>query len=151
MKRIFQFLFLAAFIVIASISQAQTVGSSSNVSGTNYWPVLVSAGVYQTNQVYQAGAYKTLTVGNIASTNEIITAYYVFNPTNGLTPAPGLPGYFIANATTNSFATGTNGGAWSTTFNGGGVTVACPVQFGFAITGTNMSGPATITNTLYVP
>ena len=144
MKNIF-FAFLILPLLFAVESQAQTVGSSSNVSGTNYWPVLQSAGVYQTNQVYQAGAYKTVTVGNISSTNENIAGYYVFNPTNGLTPAPGLPGYFIAGTFTNSFASGTNGGSWSTTFNGLGVTVLCPVQFGFAISG------GTFTNTLYVP
>ena len=140
-KTLFAFLILLA----AFYSQAQTVGSSSNVSGTNYWPILVSAGTYQTNQVYQAGAYKTVAVGNITSTNENIAAYYVFNPTNGLTPAPGLPGYYIANVSTNSFAAGTNGGAYSFTFNGSGVTVLCPAQFGFAISG------GSFTNTLYVP
>jgi hypothetical protein len=145
MRKLSFYLMAAALFLAAGISRAQTVGSASNVNGTNYWPILVSAGVYQTNQVYQAGAYKTVTVGGITSTNENIAAYYVFNPTNGLTPAPGLPGYYIANFVTNSFAAGTNGGAYSFTFNGGGVTVACPVQFGFAITGGNF------TNTLYVP
>lgn len=140
----FIFTFLI-FLTAVGAASAQTVGSATNVWGTNYWPILVSAGVYQTNNVYQAGAYKTVTVGNITSTNENIAAYYVFNPTNGLTPAPGLPGYYIANVTTNSFASGTNGGAYSFTFNGTGVSVFCPVQFGFAISGGNF------TNSLYVP
>lgn len=144
MKHFLAFIF-AAVLLGGFSAQSQTVGSTASVSGTNYWPVNVSAGVYQTNSVYQQAAYKTVTVGNITSTNETITGYYVFNPTNGLVPAPGLPGYFICGAFTNSFATGTNGGAWSTTFNGAGVTVLCPVQFGFAITGGNF------TNTLYVP
>ena len=139
------------FVLMAISSQAQTVGSASNVTGTNYWLVVASAGGYQTNSIYQAAAYKTVAIGNITSTNETVVVYYVFNPTNGLVPAPGLPGYFIANATTNSFVTGTNGGSWSTTFNGVGISVLCPVQFGFAITGTNMTSPYTITNTLYVP
>ena len=151
MRNFHSILIVAALFMGALVSNAQTVGSSSNITGTNYFPIQVSAGLFQTNQVYQAGAYKTITLGNIASTNETVAGYYVFNPTNGLTPAPGLPGYFISGAFTNSFATGTNGGAYSIAFNGTGVTVQCPAQLGIAITGTNMSGPPTITNSCYVP
>ena len=144
------FLIAAAILCGAIESQAQTIGSSSNITGTNYFPILVSPGVFQTNQVYQAGAYKTITLGNITSTNELVTGYYVFNPTNGLTPAPGLPGYYIANTFSNSFATGTNGGSWSTTFNGGGVTVLCPSQLGLALSPANGTG-GPFTNSAYVP
>lgn len=143
-------LVLAALVLTGLSASAQTVGSSSNITGTNYFPVLVTAGLYQTNQVYQAGAYKTITLGNITSTNEGVTGYYVVNPTNGLVPAPGLPGYYIIGSFSNSFAAGTNGGSWSTTFNGLGQTVFCPVYLGLAITGTNGGGVA-ITNTAYVP
>lgn len=145
MKQVFAISIFLAVLLCGVALWAQTVGSSSNISGTNYWPILVSPGVYQTNSVYQSGAYKTVTLGNITSTNEVVTGYYVFNPTNGLTAAPGLPGYYISSAFTNSFSAGTNGGSWSTTFNGGGVTVQCPAQLGIAITGGNF------TNTAYVP
>ena len=145
MRHFYSFLLILAFLLCAVDSRAQTIGSSTNVSGTNYYPVQISAGVYQTNQVYQAGAYKTITLGNITSTNETVTGYYVVNPTNGLVAAPGLPGYYIIGSFTNSFATGTNGGSWSTTFNGSGQTVSCPVYLGLAITG------GTFTNTAYVP
>ena len=141
---------LAVFALFSVEIQAQTVGSSSNISGTNYFPVLQSAGIYQTNQVYQAGAYKTVTLGNITSTNEVVTGYYVFNPTNGLTPAPGLPGYYIAGSFTNSFVSGTNGGSWSTTFNGTGIMVACPVYIGLNLSAGNGVWFA-FTNTAYVP
>jgi hypothetical protein len=149
MKRFYSLLLIVVILVCAGVSNAQTVGSSSNISGTNYWPVLVSAGVYQTNPVYQAGAYKTVTLGNITSTNETVTGYYVVNPTNGLVPAPGLPGYFIIGSFTNSFVAGTNGGSWSTTFNGG-ATVQCPVQLGLALSAGNGIWFA-LTNTAYVP
>ena len=149
MKFLFLILLLLA-IFCAVETRAQTVGSSSLITGTNYFPVLISAGQYQTNNVYQAAAYKTITLGNISSTNETVTGYYVFNPTNGLTPAPGLPGYYIANSFTNSFVAGTNSGAWSTNFNGGGVTVACPVQLGIALSAGN--GVFFLyTNSCYVP
>ena len=141
------FAFLLASLTFAV--RAQTVGSSTTIYGTNYYPILVSAGVYQTNSVYQAGAYKTITLGGITSTNEVVTGYYVFNPTNGLTPAPGLPGYYISGAFTNSFVAGTNGGSWSTTFNGTGITVACPAQLGIALSAG--TGTGTFTNTAYVP
>jgi hypothetical protein len=145
MRLFYSFLIIPAFLLCAAGARAQTIGSSSNVGGTNYFPVLVSAGVYQTNQVYQAGAYKTVTLGGITSTNETVTGWYVVNPTNGLVPAPGMPGYYIIGSFTNSFSSGTNGGSWSTTFNGTGQTVPCPVYLGLAIT------PAGTTNTGYVP
>lgn len=145
MRQLYSFLLIVAFLLCAAGSGAQTIGSSSNISGTNYYPVLISVGVYQTNMVYQAGAYKTVVLGNITSTNETVTGYYVVNPTNGLVPAPGLPGYYIVGSFTNSFASGTNGGSWSTTFNGTGQTVPCPVYLGLAITG------GAFTNTAYVP
>jgi len=145
MKTFFRTFLILTIALLAIGARAQTVGSSSNIYGTNYFPVLASAGVYQTNFVYQQGAYKTITLGNITSTNETVTGYYVVNPTNGLVAAPGLPGYYIVGSFTNSFATGTNGGSWSTTFNGTGQTVACPVYLGLAITG------GSFTNTAYVP
>jgi len=154
MKR-FNFSLLLAMVLICALdAKAQTYGSASTISGTNYQPVFVSAGAgSQTNYVYQAGAYKTVTLGNIVSTNETVVFYYDFNPTNGLTPSPGHPGYYISSAYTNSFAAGTNGGSWSTTFNGSGVTIQCPVYLGVAITGTNAGGSAGYppTNTIYVP
>jgi hypothetical protein len=142
MKKLF-----TAVLIFAScvLSQAQTIGSASNITGTNYYPVLVSAGIYQTNQPFHGGAYKTITLGNITSTNETVTGYYVVNPTNGLVPAPGLPGYYIIGSFTNSFASGTNGGSWSTTFSGNGISVPEPLYLGLAITG------GAFTNTAYAP
>lgn len=133
-------------LLLAAVGvRAQTVGSSSNISGTNYFPVLASAGVYQTNQVYQTAAYKTVTLGNITSTNETVILYYTVVLTNGLVLAPGTTNQYVINAYTNSFASGTNGGSWSTTFNGTGATVPSPVSLGIVITG------GAFTNTAYVP
>jgi hypothetical protein len=142
MKKLF-----TAILVLAScvFLHAQTIGSASNITGTNYYPVQVSAGIFQTNQVWQSGAFKTVTLGNITGTNETVTGWYVINPTNGLVPAPGFPGYYIIGSFTNSFVSGTNGGSWSTTFNGPGVSVPCPVYLGLGIT------PVGVTNTAYVP
>lgn len=137
---------IAAAILLSVFGvQAQTVGSSSNITGTNYFPVLVSAGLYQTNQVYQSAAYKTITLGNITSTNETVVLYYTVVITNGLVLAPGTSNQYIIGAYTNSFASGTNGGSWATTFNGTGATVPCPVSLGILIQGGNF------TNTAYVP
>jgi len=142
---------LAVFALFAFGLRAQTVGSSSLITGTNYFPILISPGIYQTNQIYQAGAYKPVTLGNIASTNETVTAYYIVNPTNGLVPVPNLPGWFFTgNGYTNSFASGTNGGSYSFNFNGTGQTVLCPAQLMIALTGTNLNG-SPVTNSAYVP
>jgi len=132
-------------ILMAFSANAQTYGSVTNLTGTNWAQVLTSPGVFQTNFVFQAGAYKTITIGNIANTNEVVQGWYAVNPTNGLTPAPGYPGYFIVGSFSNSFAAGTNGGSWSTTFNGTGQTVSCPVVLGIGIS------PAATTNSVYVP
>jgi len=144
-------LFLAALVLLMAAfnAGAQTVGAATNIWGTNYFPVQISAGVSQTNQVYQAAAFKTVALGNITATNEGVFLYYVVNPTNGLTPAPGLPGWYIIGQVTNNFAGGTNGGSWSTTFNGTGSNVQCQVQLGIIILGA--PGGSLYTNTAYVP
>ncbi len=147
----FFYSFLMALAVLCAVeSQAQTVGSSSNITGTNFYPIQVSAGIYQTNQPYQAGAFKTITLGNITTTNETVILYYAVPLTNGLVLVPGTTNLYIINSFTNSFATGTNGGSWSTTFNGTGVTMSCPASLGIAISGTNAAGQQ-LTNTAYVP
>ena len=150
MKPIFLILLIAFGLLLSSFdSSAQTVGSVTNISGTNYFPVQSSPGVFQTNSAFWGSAYKTITLGNISNTNELIQGYYVINPTNGLTPAPGFPGYYIIGSFSNSFNAGTNGGAWSYTFNGIGVTVPSALYLGLAISSNGVSG--TFTNSAYVP
>ena len=146
---LFTFIFAVALIFLACKSEAQTIGTATPVGGTNYF-LVQNSGVAQTNQPFFNAAYKSVAIGAIASTNEVITGYYVCNPTNGLAPAPGLPGYYIIGSFSNSFASGTNGGTLATTFNGSGATVLTPLYLGFTLTGTNANGTP-ITNTIYVP
>jgi hypothetical protein len=151
MRSVNFFFLLAAFLLFANVSGAQTAGSTTNTWGTNYWPILVSPGFYQTNQVYQQGAYKPITLGNITSTNEVVQGWYAINPTNGLTPAPGYPGYYIIGTFSNNFVSGTNSGSWATNFNGSGLSVVSPVVIGVGISG-GVGGTANpYTNTIYIP
>ncbi len=140
-------LFLVSLVLMLALVgvQAQTIGSSTNIGGTNYFPIAISPGVFQTNTPYQTAAYKTITLGGISYTNETVAGYYCVQLTNGMSLAPGTSNYYVIGAFTNNFAAGTNGGSWSYSFNGAGFTMQCPVFLGIVISGGNY------TNSVYVP
>lgn len=137
--------FLAMLVVLAGIitADAQTIGSSTAISGTNNVPIQVSAGVYLTNSAYFYAAQKSITLSGIASTNETVIGWYAIQFPSGMVLAPGSSNLYIIQSFTNSFASGTNGGTWNTNLFPVSFPTSWPVYMGLNI--------GNYTNLAYVP
>jgi hypothetical protein len=108
-------LLLIATLALAALgAQAQTYGSGTNIWGTNNVPINIGAGSYLTNSAYFSVPGKSLTLGNITSTNETVIGWYGFQIPATWQLVPGSTNIYAIGYFTNSFASGTNGGTWST-------------------------------------
>jgi hypothetical protein len=114
MKKLIPILIVAALFCCAK-SQAQTYGMGTTVwGGTNTVAVQSSIGVYQTNIASVYMPQKTLILSGISSTNETVVGTYGFQLPNTWTLLPGSTNIYIVGKFTNSFASGTNSGTWTT-------------------------------------
>lgn len=131
MKKI-KFLIVAAAFLLAALlpAKAQVFGGSTTITGET------NSSAIQTNTFYITVPGKSISLSGISDTNETFVGSYV-----GI--VVGTTNQFQLWAVTNSFASSTNSGTWTT--NVPSVTVAIP------ITVQMKADIGAYTNEIYVP
>jgi len=133
-------LILAITLLLPTVTvRAQTFGGAITVIGTTNAP-LIDAGLALTNSTSIPLPAKTVTLSGISSTSETaIFTYGIRVICRGATNSAFIP----LTTLTNSFASGTNGGTWSTNIASQIATVTL-LPYAQIETGA-------YTNTVYVP
>ena len=110
MKRFYSYLILAALLLCAVESHAQTFGSGTIISNTTSALLQVNAQVFS-NTAYITIPSKPVILSNITSTNEVVFLSYGF-----ILSGQGLSNTIFYASISNSFALpgGTNNGTWTT-------------------------------------
>lgn len=122
-------------ILLAIPAHAQTYGGGTTITGTTNAMLQNNGSVY-TNYAYVTLPLKTVLLSGISSTNETAIFSYGFTVIGQTNP-------IILASITNSFATGTNGGSWTTNVPSQTITIPI-IPWAQASIGA-------FTNTLYVP
>ena len=116
MKPFYSLLIVAAILLGALGAQAQTFGGGITVTGNTNAQMQNSPGVITTNWLTFTSLPRTIVLSGISSTNETAIGYYGFTIPSGWYLMPGTTNVYVVSSFTNSFATGTNGGTWTTNF-----------------------------------
>lgn len=106
---------LALFLALCFSATAQTIGSSTTITGTNNYAIQQSYGVYLTNVQYLSIPSRTLALSSI-NTNQTVYGWYAIQHPAGWALAPGTTNIWVIGAFTNTFAGYTNS-TWSTNFS----------------------------------
>ena len=116
MKRIIIALLLFLVLLLVPTIKAQTFGSGWTVTGNTNALFQVTPGFVLTNSGYMSVPQKGLILSGISDTNETAIGYYGFKVPTNYYLMPGTTNVYVFASFTNSFASGTNNGTWSTNF-----------------------------------
>lgn len=141
MKTFFALLFLLLALVLSA--GAQTFGGGTAITGVTNVACKDGNGNPITNLFYATFPAKSVVLSGVGNTNEVFIGSFYLSLPGYTNVTAGLTNLYWLASVTNSFASGTNSGTWTTNLVGGVVVIPFPL-----IMSANIG---IYSNSIYVP